>query len=184
MSSEERLQSLCLERIRSYLDSNGYSDIQTGQRTRIIKDCTFIPEEGAFSLYLGHAEADVALFTPANDLTDEVEEGRRLKLYQNSSNEIRIPLIVLEIKSGSPTTDAIRSRTIIAREMNEIFPFMTYFFVGDNMDPTPRKIYRAGKHFTSFFVNHEEADKEWIRDSVIDGGVEPHLQKLESLDVI
>jgi hypothetical protein len=184
MGTEERLQHLCAERIESYLDANGYDDIQTGERVRIIKDCTFVPDDSGFTCYLGHAEADVALYKPVSDLTEEIQEGEHLKLYQNSTNELRIPIAILEIKNGVITTDAIRSRSIIAREMNEIFPFLSYFFVGDEMTPTPRKMYRAGKHFDSFFLTDEVAGKEWIRDQIIDVGIEPHLQKLESLDVI
>jgi len=184
MSSEQRLQHLCAERIRSYLDSTGYTDIRVGEGVRIIKDCTFVPDETGFTLYLGHAEADVALYKPASELTDVVEESEHLKLYQNASNEFRVPITVLEIKNGKLTTDAIRSRSIIAREMNEIFPFLGYFFVVDESTPTPRKMYRAGKHFDSFFLNDDAASKEWIRDQIIDVGIEPHLQKLEALDVL
>lgn len=184
MASEERLQRLCAERIRSYLDSNGYGDIEVGERTRIIKDCTFVPDENGFTLYLGHAEADVVLYKTANELTEQIQEDDHLKLYQNSSNELRIPYAILEIKSGDLTTDAIRSRTIIAREMNEIFPFLGYFFVGDETSPTPRMMYRAGKHFDSFFISEKSADIEWVRDQVIDDGIEPHLKKLESLGVL
>lgn len=184
MGSEKRLQQLCAERIRGYLDANGYGDIQTGEQTRIIKDCTFVPDEDGFTLYLGHAEADVVLYRTAEELTDEIEESDHLKLYQNSSNELRIPYAILEIKNGSLTTDAIRSRTIIAREMNEIFPFLGYFFVGDETSPTPRMMYRAGKHFDSFFINDETGDENWVREQVIAEGVEPHLEKLESLGVL
>lgn len=184
MSAEERLQHLCAERIRSYLNTNGYDDIRIGEGVRIIKDCTFVPDETGFTLYLGHAEADVALYIPADELTDEIEESEHLKLYQNAENEFRVPITVLEIKNGTLTTDSIRSRSIIAREMNEIFPFLGYFFVADESTPTPRKMYRAGKHFDSFFLTEEVATKEWIRDQIIDVGVEPHLQKLEALDVL
>jgi hypothetical protein len=183
MGSEQDLQKLCAERIRSYLSANDYGGIQVGEQTRIIKDCTFVPDDG-FTLYLGHAEADVVLYKTAEGLTDEIEESEHLKLYQNASNELRIPYAILEIKNGTLTTDAIRSRTIIAREMNEIFPFLGYFFVGDETSPTPRMMYRAGKHFDSFFITDETADKEWVREQVIADGVEPHLLKLESLDVL
>lgn len=184
MGSERRLQQLCAAKIGDYLEANGYSGIQTGEQTRIIKDCTFVPEKDSFTLYLGHAEADVVLYRTAQELTEEVEEGLHLKLYQNSSNDLRIPFIVLEIKNGTLTTDAIRSRTIIAREMNEIFPFLGYFFVGDEMTPTPKKMYRAGKHFDAFFITEETADDDWIREQVIGDGIEPHLSKLEMLGVL
>lgn len=68
--------------------------------------------------------------------------------------------------------------------MNEIFPFLGYFFVADETAPTPRMMYRAGKHFDSFFLTEGEADKEWIREQVIADGIEPHLLKLESLGVL
>jgi len=184
MGSEQRLQRLCADRIRSYLEANDYGDIQVGEQTRIIKDCTFVPDEDGFTLYLGHAEADVVLYKTADSLTEELEESEHLKLYQNASNELRIPYAILEIKNGTLTTDAIRSRTIIAREMNEIFPFLGYFFVGDETAPSPRMMYRAGKHFDSFFLTEEVGDKEWVREQVINDGIEPHLLKLESLGVL
>lgn len=98
----------------------------------------------------------------------------------NADNEFRIPFVVLEVKRGSITTDAIRSRSIIAREMNEIFPFLGYFFVVDGVDNyMPRKIYRAGKHFDSFFFNQDEGDSAWIRENVIADEVEPHIEKYQ-----
>ena len=184
MGSEIDLQNSCAERIEGYLSANGYGDIQVGERTRVIKDCTFVPDEEGFTLYLGHAEADVVLYKTADELTKQVSESDHLKLYQNASNEFRIPYAILEIKSGNLTTDAIRSRTIIAREMNEIFPFLGYFFVAEETQPTPKMMYRAGKHFDSFFLTEGTGDKEWIREHVIDDGIEPHLQKLEALDVL
>lgn len=185
MAGEIELQHLCARAAETFLSESGHCDIQVGERIHIIKDCTFVPENDDFTLLLGHAQADVAIFIESEELTGQVEESRNLKLYMNAENVFRVPLAVLEVKRGSMTTDAIRSRDIIAREMNEIFPFMGYFFVADEVGRVmPRKIYRAGKHFDSFFLRRETADREWVDENVVREGLAPHFEKLANLEVL
>lgn len=68
--------------------------------------------------------------------------------------------------------------------MNEVFPFMGYFFIADNAAPTPRLTWRAGKHFDGFFFFEKEATQEWVDNRVIKDGIRPHLEKLEQLNII
>lgn len=184
MAAEIRLQELCADRLQAYLKQRGYDNIKTGEQTQIIKDCTIVPENGEFTLVMGHAEVDVALYKTDEELTEHIEEDSTFKLYQNADNRFRVPLIVLEIKSGDTTTDMIRNRSIIAREMNEVFPFMGYFFIADNAAPTSLMTWRAGKYLDGFFFSEEEATEEWIDDRLIDDGVRPHLEKLEQLNIV
>ncbi len=137
MTAEARLQGLCADRLRAYVDQQGYDDTKIGEQTQIIKDCTIVPENGEFTLVMGHAEADVALYKTDEDPTEHMEEDSKFKLYQNADNGFRVPLIILETKSSDLTTDKVRNRNIVAREMNEVFPFVGYFFIADNAAPTP-----------------------------------------------
>ncbi|MEA1930856.1 MAG: hypothetical protein U9O06_04835 [Euryarchaeota archaeon] len=112
MATESRLQRLCADRLRSHMSQRGYNNLKTDEQTQIIKDCTIVPEYGEFTLVMGHAEVDVALYKTDDGLTKHIEEDSKFKLYQNSDNELRVPIIVLEIKSGDMTTDMIRNRNI------------------------------------------------------------------------
>ena len=171
MGREDELQQLCLTQIREYVEESRYQGLKVEMEVPIIKDCTFVYEEG-FSMYLGHARTDVCVYVKADHLSAHLKETAFFKLYQNGDKNIRIPIIVLETKRGDKdgklNTDSIRSRTIIAREMNEIFPFCGYFFIADHMAAaSPGKVHRAGKHYNAFFTRDETADAKWIEDGMV-----------------
>lgn len=128
MAAEIRLRELCADRLRAYVNQRGYEDVKTGEQTQISKYCTIVPENGEFTPVMGHAEADVALYKTDEDLTEHMEEDSKFEPYQNADNGSRAPLIILETKSSDLTTDKVRNGNIVAREMNEVFPFVGYFF--------------------------------------------------------
>lgn len=122
-------------------------------------------------------------------LAPHLEETDYFKLYQNGEKDIRIPFIVIETKRGNKegklNTDSIRSRTIIAREINEIFPFCGYFLVADRVKAvSPGKIHRAGKHYNSFYTRDDKADEKWIEENIVKRAVGPHLRELEENGII
>lgn len=184
MTEEDKLKQSLISNIEDFLEEKfPEKDLEVDEEVPIIKDCTFVYEEGEFSMYLGHAKADIAIYIKSKNLTNQLEETDTLKLYQNGSKEINIPLAVIETKRGSDkekiTTDSIRSRTIIAREMNEIFPHSSYIFIADNAGKvTPGKLERAGKHFDHILTTKGKADQKWIEEEIITEIIETHLDKV------
>lgn len=183
MPGEDELQNLCVENIQSNLEELPYSDLQVGSEVAIMKDCTFVYDDEV-KLYLGHAKTDVAIYLESPELTSHLDESDHFKLYQNGDKEIRIPLVIIETKRGDEdgggiTTDSIRSRTIIAREINEIFPFCTYVFLADRASAvSPEKLHRAGKHFERFYTFDAELDPKTFNEDIYDDVIVPHLKNL------
>lgn len=186
---EEELQEQILDQIQRYIDRHTYVGIKAEKEVPIIKDCTFVYENDGFSMYLGHARTDVCIYVESQNLTSYLDESEFFKLYQNGDKSIRIPLVILETKRGDGegklNTDSIRSRTIIAREINEIFPFCGYFFVADRVGPaSPGKVHRAGKHFDSFYTCDEEANQKWLRDNIMEQAIGPHMRELVGSGIV
>lgn len=186
--TEEELQEMCHKTISSHVESVPYKGMKVGMEVSIIKDCTFVHDE-RMKLYLGHANTDVCIYLESDDLTSHLQETEFFKLYRNGDKAVRVPLVIIETKrgnsSGRVSTDTIRSRTIIAREINEIFPFCSYYFVADRAGAvSPGKIHRAGKHYDDFFLTAEKADTEWMNDVIVEQAVAPHLEKLAREGVI
>lgn len=189
MSGEDELQDLCVQNIRSNLDELPYDNLRVGREVAIMKDCTFVYDE-EIKLYLGHAKTDVAIYLDSPELTSHLEESDHFKLYQNGDKEIRIPLVIIETKRGNKdgggiTTDSIRSRTIIAREINEIFPFCSYVFLADRASAvSPEKLHRAGKHFERFYTFDGELERGMFNDEIYNEVIVPHLNNLQREGII
>lgn len=179
--SEEELQNELLGKLEG-IGSDYRESIQIGKEVPIIKDCTFLPKD-QFNLYLGHTDTDICIFIKQNDLSDHLNESDTFKLFQTSDNEINVPLAIIETKRNHITTDDIRSRSIIAREINEIFPFCAYFFVADKIDGVSSdKVRRAGKHFSDFFLSDGQYTDE-MTDRVAEY-TRIHLNQLEDKKII
>lgn len=188
MPGEEELQHLCQQEIQAFLDAQEYGDVVVGDEVPIIKDCTFVYED-QMKMYLGHAKTDVCIYFQSDELSAHLTESDVFKLYQNADKDIRIPLLILETKRGDAdghvSTDAIRSRTVIAREINEVFPFCSYNFLADRAHAVlPGKIHRAGKHYDDFFLAPKKANPDWINEVIIENAVEPHLENLQREGII
>lgn len=185
MGTEEDLQKLCLETLRDCY--HGREKIQVDSQVPVIKDCTFVPEDGDFTLYFGHTKGDIVLYRQLEQAEDEFRESEFFKpWWQNGDDELNIPYAVIEVKRGdSATTGAIRSKNEDAREIRSIFPFVGYFFVADEVDIQSHKFYRANKRFDSAFLKQQEAaTSKWISQKVIKNGIEPHLNQLEDVGVL
>lgn len=184
MAGEEKLAELVSKKVREELARRDWDHLRAETGVKIIKDCTVLPKNGGFSMLLGHAEADVAVYLEPDPLSEELQEGSRFKLYNNGSKRVRVPFVIVEVKRDNVNTDNIRSRTIIARESKEIFPFLGYFFVADRTGKTSDTLYRQGKHFDGFFVTDGTAEEPWLERELIQKGVEPHLDQLESQGIL
>lgn len=185
MGTEKELQELCLKTLRdSYHDPER---IRVDSQVPVIKDCTFVPEDGDFTLYLGHTKGDIVLYRRLESDVDRLVENDSFKpWWQNADDELNIPFAVIEVKRGdSATTGAIRSKSEDARELRGIFPFLGYFFIADEADIQPHKFYRANKRFDGAFIKRKEAaTQEWVRKKLIKNGIEPHLNQLADVGVL
>lgn len=184
MGTEKELQELCLETLRN--EHYEPERVQVDTQVPIIKDCTFVPEDGGFTLYFGHTKGDIVLYRTLDSSAGRFNENDSFKpWWQNAEDELNIPFAVIEVKRGdSATTGAIRSKSEDARELRGIFPFLGYFFVADEVDLQPHKFYRANKRFDGSFVTDESATGEWITKKVVRNGVKPHLNQLEDIGIL
>ena len=185
MGTEEELQQVCLEILRDCYHEP--ERIHVDSQVPIIKDCTFVPEDGDFTLYFGHTKGDIVLYRRIDAGSDRLTENDSFKpWWQNSADELNIPFAIIEVKRGdSATTGAIRTKNEDARELRSVFPFLGYFFVADEVDIQPQKFYRTNKRFDGAFIRRKKAaTPNWIRKKVIKNGIEPHLNQLEDVGVL
>ena len=104
--------------------------IHVGSRVKVISDFTCLREKSSFKLAIGFSEVDIAIYrkNPFNKRDQRVLKF--FKFLQDSKKDeefINIPFIILELKSGEITSDAIRARNEVARKIRNIFPFCAYF---------------------------------------------------------
>lgn len=184
MGTEDELQQLCLETLRQSKEIP--EEIRVDKQVPIIKDCTFVPEDGDFTLYFGHIKGDIVLYRRLETAEEGFSESEFFKpWWQNSDDTLNIPYAVIEVKRGdSATTGAIRSKNEDAREIRSIFPFVGYFFVADDVAIQPHKFYRANKRFDGAFITDETAKTDWVVDTLIHNGIKPHISQLEGTNVL
>jgi hypothetical protein len=127
-------------------------DLEIATKIQSPKDFTFIPEKNKFCL--GGAQLDVVIFK-----RKEITEPKEFFYLAQLNNNITIPYIVLELKSGKVTSDAIRARDVVARDIRNIFPFTTYIFVGEKTSKKTETILRQAKHFTRFIISKQKFNK-------------------------
>jgi hypothetical protein len=157
-------------------------------KTKVLCDLTCVREkhndEEKFQLVLGFAEVDIAIYKPIKINKEKIMKTGLLKLYQDEQDKngnqdyLNIPLVILELKSGSVTSDSIRARSVVAEKIRDIFPFCAYFFIAENTTKRDITLYRQGKSFTKFYtspIELQNADIEKIRIWFI----EPHLNYLQ-----
>lgn len=189
MSGEADLAKAIEKHVRKAIfDGNGGDHaLDIAREVDFIQNCTFVPKGEGYRLYLSHAETDVAVYTTAPSLSSEVQAGTHLKFWQTSDKEVRVPLVVVEVKR-TPTTDAIRSRDVIAREMKQVFPFLGFFFIADDTSKSAANLWRHGKHFDGVFIQRKRFDSDGPGEDVIErlvtDGVHPHLEELANLDAL
>lgn len=201
MGAEDDLREICTRVLKEWRHDRGLDQINIASDdgdntgTDLLSDFTFVPEESGLRLYLGSQTADIVLFASAHDFTDVLDSHDALTTSHGASSEdIKIPLAVIELKrgsattgtpsSGSPSTDAIRARSRVARDVKRVFPFAGYFLYVDRSTVGKQKLYRAGRDFDAAFITEKTATPDLITESIIEHGVEPHLERLEYLDIL
>jgi len=160
--------------------------IHVGSRVKVISDFTCLREKSGFKLAIGFSEVDIAIYrkNPFNKRDQKVLKF--FKFLQDSKKDeefINIPFIILELKSGEITSDAIRARNEVARKIRNIFPFCAYFFIGDKTSKRRETLFRQGKSFNNFFVYKDEISEKEI-NKIITEFIKPYLENLKTLNLL
>jgi len=160
--------------------------IHVGSRVKVISDFTCLREKSGFKLAIGFSEVDIAIYreNPFNKRDQRVLKF--FKFLQDSKKDeefINIPFIILELKSGEITSDAIRARNEVARKIRNIFPFCAYFFIGDKTSKRRETLFRQGKSFNNFFVYKDEISEKEI-NKIITEFIKPYLENLKTLNLL
>lgn len=93
MGTEEELQQLCLETLRD--EHYEPERVQVDSQVPIIKDCTFVPEDGDFTLYFGAIQREILFSighstrTPINSLRTTRSNPGGKTLRMNSISHSR-----------------------------------------------------------------------------------------------
>ena len=118
--------------------------LELEEKVKVPKDFTFVPNTNKFCF--GGARVDIGIFKRTdNSLNTPLIYETRL------GEKINIPFIILELKSGNITSDAIRARDLVARHIKSIFPFISYIFIGENTEKKEETLLRQGKNFNNFY---------------------------------
>jgi len=160
--------------------------IHVGSRVKVTSDFTCLREKSSFKLAIGFSEVDIAIYrkNPFNKRDQRVLKF--FKFLQDSKKDeefINIPFIILELKSGEITSDAIRARNEVARKIRNIFPFCAYFFIGDKTSKRRETLFRQGKSFNNFFVYKDEISEKEI-NKIITEFIKPYLENLKTLNLL
>ena len=157
---EDKLAEILYKKINDSLikEIKAYN-LKIDKKIQIQKDFTYIPSKRKFCL--GGAEVDLVIYQELkkNHSYHELKAGDLCYTAQ-LNDEVRIPLVVLELKSGHITSDAIRARDLVARDIRNIFPFVSYIFIGENSGKKDETLFRQGKNFTNFIIDKGKLSEE------------------------
>jgi hypothetical protein len=182
--------------LTSWVNSSVYDDLNLAHdgndetSPQLLSDFTFVPEDSGLSLYFGSQTADLVLYTEMHDLEKVIEADDLLSTaHRLSSDDIKVPLAVIELKRGNgdsdaPSTDTIRARSPVAQDMKRVFPFTGYFLFIDQSTVGKQKLYRAGRDFDAAFITPEMATPDYIHESIIEHAIKPHLDRLDYLGIL
>lgn len=143
--SEEKLEKICIEKL-SPLEKE--YELKVNKKVKILSDLTCIKEQDVFKLGIGFAEVDVAIYKEIQFDKSNSQLIKLFKFIQDSKKDkryINIPFVILELKSGDITSDAIRARNEVARKIKNVFPFCSYIFIGEKTSKKEKTLLRQGK---------------------------------------
>jgi len=160
---ESKLSQLFLKTLKNR--SKQFKNIYIEEKIKIISDLTCLYSiDMTFEFLLGFSEVDIVFFEKiVFDKKIEFNKSSKgieslFRAYNNKKNTktLNIPFVILELKSGHLTTDAIRSRSVVAKNIKNIFPFCLYIFVCEKCSKKNETLMRQGKNFDAFFIFENE----------------------------
>jgi hypothetical protein len=176
MRSENSFSTFICGELKRLLEGQGLS---VGEGVNILTDVTCIFESGTFELLHGFAQTDVAIYKEAHYNISNTSSGLT-RFYGDKeihNGRFLIPYVILELKAGELTTDAIRCRDFVARRIRDIFPFSAYYFIAENTQKEEKTLLRQGKSFTNYFISREQmGSSDFLR--IFENYIQPHINNL------
>lgn len=192
--TEAELRRVCAEQIQRYLSESGYPGLAVAQEQQVVMDCTFVPGATEIGLQLGPHKTDLVVYQPESTIDGaDIDAGVVDVLPNASAEDVVIPLVAVELKRGNSTnahTDNIRAKSFVADRMKRTFPFLGFFLAVDESSIGNGKQFRAANAFDAVFTTehsvkgNEEKIREWVDDSLLRHGLEPHLEQLQHLNIL
>jgi hypothetical protein len=182
--NEENLRKKLLSELKQL--ERKYYGLQAGEKVKILSDLTCIKEENTFKLGIGFAEVDIAIYEPISfDKSNKqlLEYFKFIRDSRKDKEHLNIPFVILELKSGDITSDAIRARNEVSRKIKEVFPFCSYLFIGERTSKREETLFRQGKNFNNFFIFEGEIKTEDI-GNIISQFIEPYLDNLKEMGLL
>lgn len=174
MRSETDFSTFVLTSIETLIPS----EFEVAENQNILCDLTCVYSSGHFQLIHGFSETDIAIFKRVNF---EKTSEKFLRFYGDKlihEGEIAIPIVVLELKQGQVTTDAIRSRDFVAQRIRTIFPFCAYYFLAENTKKEEITLLRQGKSFSNYFIEKGSFPKASL-EQIFNRFILPHLENFQ-----
>jgi hypothetical protein len=163
---EKLLSTIVYDEIKKSLEKD-FPNFKIEEKIKVLSELTCIIDKEEYKLGLGFAEVDIAIFKKIEFDKKNKEIKKYFKFIQSAQKEtssLNIPYVIIELKSGKTTSDAIRARSIVASRIKKIFPFSTYIFIGENTYKKNETLLRQGKDFDNYFVFQEKIQDENIAE--------------------
>jgi len=154
-------------------------ELSVGEGVNILTDVTCVVESGKFELLHGFAQTDIAIYKSTQYNIDNTTSGLT-RFYGDKDIHkgiLLIPYIILELKTGELTTDAIRCRDFVARRIRDIFPFSAYYFIAENTQKEEKTLLRQGKSFTNYFIFRDQMKGSDFSE-IFENYIQPHINNL------
>lgn len=181
--NEEELSKRLLSELRRLLQEY---DLKVDDKVKILGDLTCLKSKDGFKLGLGFIETDIAVYKriPFDKSNRQLKEHFKFIRDSRENRKIlNVPFVILELKSGSLTTDAVRARNEVARRIKNVFPFCGYFFIGEETRKQEETMLRQGKDFNNFFVYGSKVPADEIK-RIASQFIRPYLNNLRRMNFI
>lgn len=156
-----------------------FPELKIAAGKNILTDVTCIYEKGKFELIHGFSQTDIVIY---REQTVKEFKSDLIKFYGDKdikAGVFSIPYVVLELKTGDLTSDAIRSRDFVAGRIRTMFPFTAYYLIAEKTKKEEKTLFRQGKSFTNYFISKDRMDEQYL-DNIYKNYIAPHIRNLKS----
>lgn len=181
--NEGKLTKRILSKLREFGQKYG---LKVNKEVKIASDLTCIKEKNTFKLGIGFTKVDLVIYKQISFNKSNRQLFEYFKFIQDSRKDrkyLNVPFVILELKCGQVTSDAIRARNEVARRIKNVFPFCSYIFIGENTSKKEETLFRQGKNFDNFFIFERKIVQEDI-SGIISKFVKPYLKNLKEIGLL
>lgn len=175
--SEKQFSEKLFDVFHKLVSADGLS-VKVKEDVNILTDVTCVYRKKRFELVHGFSNTDLAFY---QDHQYDIPKNNLITFYGDKEIHLgllKVPYVILELKTGDLTTDAIRSRDFVAGRIKSIFPHVAYFFIAQNTTKEHLTLVRQGKSFTNYFISKDEMSGKDIEE-IYASFIKPHIQNLE-----